>query len=404
MRILTLTNLYPTPFHPTRATFNRQKIRLLASRHPVAVIAPILWTEELAARWRGAAPLPRDRQVACDGITVDHPRYVYPPKVMRSWYGHCFRESVRSTFQRVVAEFRPDLVFAPWAYPDGWAAVQLGHRAGLPVVIQVHGSDILQLGRYPRRAGGTIAALRQADGILAVSQDLQERVVAYGADPSRVRVVYDGIDAELFHPGPQDAARARLVRELTLHGPVVLYIGNLLPVKGLEVLIDAFALLAGQGVDFTALVIGQGPLRSRLEDRARRLGLGGRVKLLGPRPHDQLPDWYRAADLFVLPSYSEGVPIVLLEAAACGTPFVASRVGGIPEIAHLGTSRLVKAGDAAALAEAIRTGLEERPGPSPHDRGAVRSHAEAVSELVDFFEQVLVAHRPVPLASLLPSG
>jgi glycosyltransferase involved in cell wall biosynthesis len=397
MRILTLTNLYPTPFHPTRATFNRQKIRLLARRHPVAVIAPILWTEELAAWWRGAVPLPRDRRVTCDGITVDHPRYFYPPKVLRSWYGPCFRESVRSTFERVLAEFRPEVVFAPWAYPDGWAAVQLGHRAGLPVVIKVHGSDILQLGRYPRRYSGTVAALRQADGILAVSQDLQERVVAHGADPSRVRVVYDGIDPELFHPGPRDAARARLARELELRGPVVLYIGNLLPVKGLEVLIDACAHLAGQGVDFTALVIGQGPLRSRLEDRARRLGLGGRVRLLGPRPHDQLPDWYRAADLFVLPSYSEGVPIVLLEAAACGTPFVASRVGGIPEIAHLGNSRLVPAGDAAALAEAIRAGLAERLGPPPHDRVAVRSHAEAVSELVEFFEQVLGARRKAPL-------
>jgi hypothetical protein len=65
MRILTLTNLYPNPFHPTRATFNRQQIRLLAARHPVAVIAPILWTEELAARWKGGASLPRGRCVTC---------------------------------------------------------------------------------------------------------------------------------------------------------------------------------------------------------------------------------------------------------------------------------------------------------------------------------------------------
>ncbi|HZW30478.1 MAG TPA: glycosyltransferase family 4 protein [Isosphaeraceae bacterium] len=391
MRILTLTNLYPTPFHPTRATFNRQKIRLLARRHPLAVIAPILWPEELAARWRGAAPLPRDRRVTCDGITVDHPRYIYPPKVLRGWYGYCFRESVRRTFQRVLAEFRPDVVFAPWAYPDGWAAVQLGHRAGLPVVIQVHGSDILALSRCPRRSPGTVEALRQADGIVAVSHDLEERVVALGADPSRVRVVYDGIDSELFHPGSRDAARARMARELPLHGPVVLFIGNLLPVKGLEVLIDAFARLAGQGVDFHGLLIGRGPLRSRLEARVRRLGLDGRVKLLGSRPHDQLPDWYRAADLFVLPSYSEGVPIVLLEAAACGTPFVASRVGGIPEIAHLGTSRLVPAGDAEALAEAIRAGLADgRRERLPHS--PVRSHAEAVAELIDFFSSFVICH------------
>jgi glycosyltransferase involved in cell wall biosynthesis len=399
MRILTLTNLYPTPFDPTRATFNRQKLRLLAERHPVAVIAPILWTDEWAARRKGGASLPRGRRVTCDGITVDHPRYLYPPKVLRGWYGHCFRESVRPAFRRALAEFRPDLVFAPWAYPDGWAAVQLGHRAGLPVVIKVHGSDILQLSLYPRRSRGTVEALRQADGIIAVSHDLRERVVALGAGPDRVRVIYDGIDSELFHPGPRDAARARLARETDLQGPVVLFIGNLVPIKGLEVLIDAFARLAREGVDFTGLLIGQGSLRSRLEDRVARAGLRGRVRLLGPRPHDQLPDWYRAADLFVLPSYSEGVPIVLLEAAACGTPFVASRVGGVPEIAHLGASRLVPAGDAEALAEAIRAALADRPKGSPQGHSPVRGHAEAVTELVDLFEQVLAARRSAPLAS-----
>jgi glycosyltransferase involved in cell wall biosynthesis len=407
MRFLTLTNLFPTPFHPTRATFNRQKLRLLAARHPVAVIAPILWTDEWVARWRGAGTLPRGRRVTCDGIRVDHPRYFYPPKILRGWYGHCFRESVRRAFRRAVVEFRPDLVFAPWAYPDGWAAVELGHRAGLPVVIQVHGSDILRLPLHPQRSRGTVEALRRADGVVAVSYDLRERIVALGADPARVRVVYDGVDTELFHPGPRDVSRSRLAGELDARGPLVLYIGNLVPVKGLDVLIDAFARLTAQGVDFTGRLIGQGPLRSRLEDQVARLGLLDRVKLLGPRPHDRLPDWCRAADLFVLPSYSEGLPVVLLEAVACGTPFVASRVGGIPEIAHLGPSRLVPAGDAAALAEAIRAGLADRIGPAPPDREAVRGHGEAVSELADFFERVLAAraaaaalHDAVPFVSM----
>jgi glycosyltransferase involved in cell wall biosynthesis len=393
MRILALTNLYPNPFQPNRATFNRQTLELLATRHPVAVISPILWTEELANRWKGGASLPRDRRVICDGITVDHPRYIYPPKVLRSWYGHFFRQSVRPAFERALAEFRPELVFAPWAYPDGWAAVQLGQRAGLPVVIKAHGSDILQLSLYPRRSRRTIEALCGAEGIVAVSHDLKERIVAHGADPDRAQVVYDGIDSKRFHPGPQDLARARLAGELEARGPLVLFIGNLLPVKGLDVLIEAFARLAGQGAQFTGILIGQGPLRSKLEDQIARQELRGRVKLLGPRPHDQLPDWYRAADLFVLPSHSEGVPVVLLEAAACGTPFVASRVGGIPEIAHLGRSRLVPAGDARALAQAILDSLAERTRPAQDARDAVRSHSEAVSDLVDFFERILAARR-----------
>src|SRR5437667_11460387 len=100
MRILTLTNLYPNPFQPHRAPFNRQQLRELAARHAVSVIAPIAWTDELAARWRGKAPLPVDRRVTCDGIPVEHPRYVFPPKALRGWYGHLFRRSVRRPFER----------------------------------------------------------------------------------------------------------------------------------------------------------------------------------------------------------------------------------------------------------------------------------------------------------------
>ncbi len=169
----------------------------------------------------------------------------------------------------------------------------------------------------------------------------------------------------------------------------MLYIGNLLPVKGLEILINAFSRLERQEVAFTGILIGQGSLHSRLQSQVARLGLRGRVKLLGPRPHHELPDWYRAADLVVLPSYSEGMPVVLLEAAACGTPFVASRVGGIPEIAHLGNCRLVTAGDVAELAKAIQAVLTNSPAPFPSNPDAVRSHGEAVSDLVDFFERVL---------------
>src|SRR6516162_682944 len=132
MRVLTLTNLYPNPLHPTRGPFNRQQLRVLAEHHDVRVISPIAWPDELAWRLKGGPRLPSDRRVTCDGIGVEHPRYYFPPKYLRGWYGHFYRESVRSTFRRALTEFRPDVIYSPWAYPDGWAAVELGHQAGLP--------------------------------------------------------------------------------------------------------------------------------------------------------------------------------------------------------------------------------------------------------------------------------
>jgi glycosyltransferase involved in cell wall biosynthesis len=399
MRVLTLTNLYPNPLHPTRATFNRQQLRALAEQHQVRVIAPISWTDELAWRMKGGHRLPADRRVVCDGIPVEHPRYFFPPKCLRGWYGHFFRESVRRTFRRALAEFRPDVVYSPWAYPDGWAAVELGHQAGLPVVVKVHGSDVLLLSECPRRKKGTLSALRRADAIITVSQDLAERVVNLGADPSRVQVIYCGVDRTLFHPGSQQEARARL--GLPSQEPVLLFVGNLVPVKALDVLLEAWAHLDRGGARFHGYCIGRGPLQAHLEGRVRDLGLGGRVHLLGARPHDQLPDWYRAASALVLASYSEGVPNVLLEAAACGTPFVATRVGGIPEIAHLGPSRLVPPGDVAALADAIRDVLQEAPKPPPSAPPRARGLGMA-AESVRVFERV--TGLPAAGARLLPAS
>lgn len=381
MRILALTNLYPTPAQPHRAPFNRHQLRLLAERHAVRVIAPIAWTDEARAL---VGRKSRARRVERDGLTVDHPVYWYPPHLGRAWYGHCFARSVGGVFRRVAREFRPDVVFAPWAYPDGWAAVRLGHAVGLPVVLQVHGSDIRLLDAYPARRGPTADAVSHADGVVAVSRDLAERVIALGAAADRVRVIRDGVDPAVFHPGPKGAARDRL--GVTPGDPVMLFVGNLVAVKAIDVLLDAMAQMVAAGVRVRLLLAGGGPLRGKLEAQARRLGVSESVRFLGPRPQEELADWDRAADVFVLPSHSEGTPNVLLEASACGTPWVATRVGGIPDIAALGASRLVPPGDAAALAAALTSSLRE---PPPQPTLPTKTRVEAVAELEEFLMDVL---------------
>jgi glycosyltransferase involved in cell wall biosynthesis len=133
-------------------------------------------------------------------------------------------------------------------------------------------------------------------------------------------------------------------------------------VKGLEVLLDACRLLVAEGVDFRLALVGDGPLRRELEARASSLGLDGRVVFAGSVAHEKLGDWYRAADLTVLPSLSEGIPNVLLESVACGTGFVASRVGSVAELTD-DAQDLVPPGDAGALAAALRRRLQSRSAP-----------------------------------------
>ncbi len=149
-----------------------------------------------------------------------------------------------------------------------------------------------------------------------------------------------------------------------------MWVGRLVPVKGLDTLLRAQA-MRERGL--TPLCAGR-----RWSERAsaleallarQRIGLGSNIRWLGAVPHDALPDWFRAADVTVLPSLSEGVPNVLLESIACGTPFVASRVGSIPEIADDACDRLVPPGQPEALAAAIIDILTPRAGGADADQG-----------------------------------
>lgn len=386
MRILAITNLYPRPGRERMAAFNRRQFRALAQRHELRVVAPVAWPEVVRDRARGTMA-PR-HYINSDGIEVDHPVYYYLPRVLPHHSGEFYLRSVRPTVDRILNEFQPEAILACWAHPDGWAAVEVARRAGLPVVIKVIGTDILIQARHARRRRRIAQAVCQADAVVAVSRDLADHVERLGAEPRRVHVVPEGTDREIFSPGDRASARRRL--GLASDRPIVLFVGNLLESKGAAVLIEACALLrnrvadfvrspggpdaaartltssATSAADFQCYLVGSGRDERKLRLLIDRRRLGAFVKLAGPCPQDGLPDWYRASDVVALPSYSEGMPNVLREALECGRPFVATRVGGIPEIAHPSYSRLVDSGDPAALAVALAEMLRSPPvvGPS----------------------------------------
>jgi teichuronic acid biosynthesis glycosyltransferase TuaC len=375
MRVLFYSSIFPRPWNRIRGIYCFRVCRALQKLgHEVAVVSPRGWLERAGA----AASLPGLAGLA--ELDVEYPLYVYPPRILQSDYDRFMAVSSHRAMTRVMARLRPDCILSYWVHPDGAVAARYARAAGIPSAVIVGGSDVLVLARRAdRRRRSVVRALHDIDAIITVGRQLADAVEALGIPASKVHVVYQGVDEALFYPGPATDARRRLGIPET--GKVLVSIGSLVPVKGVDVLMAAMSRLAAQRSDVRLYLVGNGSSRGDLESLAARLGLGGLVTFVGTVEQDELPDWYRAADLTVLASRSEGVPNVLRESLACGTPFVATRVGGVHEIAVGTTCRLVAPEDPAALSDAIAASLAEPRGIAP--TGGLLTWEQSTQQLVD---------------------
>ncbi len=243
-----------------------------------------------------------------------------------------FTESVG----RDLAERPVDVIHANY-WLSGVAGHRLKHQLDLPLVTTFH-----TLARVKAETGDAepqmridaeSEVIRCADVITANSvTELHELVTHYGADPDRVEVVPPGVDRAFFSPGARDGARDALGLSA---GPLLLFVGRIQPLKGVDVAVETLAELGADMSDARLLIVG-GSSGMEGDDEVRKIekliadrGLTDRVTMVPPQPHHVLSTYYRAADVCLVPSRSESFGLVALEAAACGTPVVASDVGGL---------------------------------------------------------------------------
>jgi teichuronic acid biosynthesis glycosyltransferase TuaC len=387
MRLLFIANVFPNPLKPTKGVFNLQLMRAIArAGHDVRVVSPVPWFDEWQA-WRTGSPGNLgDRHAQRDGISVYYPRYYYTPKILRSWYGWFYERSIRRTLREVLTGWRPDAVLGYWLHPDGQASATAARMARAPAGVIVGGSDLLLITNEPSRRKRVQAVLDSLDFVVTVNEHLKQKAIELGVDAKKVHVWQQGVDETVFFPGDRDEARTRL--SIRRGPPVLLWVGHMVPVKGLEILLEACALLRGRNVPFRLFLVGDGPLREQLASQVNQRNLGDAVTFVGKRLPEQLGNWFRAADLFVLSSWSEGLPNVLRETLACGTPFVASDVGGIAEIAG-DSNRLFPAGDANAMANAIIVSLAKPAGCAP--ASGIMSWAQSAQALLEIIESTSAA-------------
>jgi colanic acid/amylovoran biosynthesis glycosyltransferase len=258
--------------------------------------------------------------------------------VQRTVYDH-------GEFRSVLRAFQPELLHAHFATEPTAAARELAAEFGLPFTFTAHGYD---LHRKPPADFGERAAAAAA--VITVCQaNAQHLTQVFGVPAGHIRVIPCGVDLERFRPQGSAADRPRIV-----------CVARLVPVKNLELLLHACHELQRRGVRFRCVIVGEGPRREQLEATRTRLGLEGVVELVGAAEQAEVLSWWRRAAVAVLTSEREGMPVSLIEAAACGLPAVATAVGGIPELVEDGvTGRLVPPGDPLAFAGALEELLRD---------------------------------------------
>jgi teichuronic acid biosynthesis glycosyltransferase TuaC len=358
MRLVTFATLYPSAARPGHGIFVETRLRhLLASGSAQSVVvAPVPWFpmgHEGLGRYGAIARTPRQEMLR--GIEVLHPRFPLPPKVGMSMAPLLMACASAGALRRIRERgYDFDVIDAHYFYPAGVAAALLGRHFRKPVVITARGSDINLIAQHsiPRRL--IVWAARRASAVVAVSQALQRGLEQLGVDAAKTVVLRNGVDADAFRPLDRAAERSRL----GVTGEVLISVGNLVELKGNDLVIRSLRLLP----ETTVLLVGDGPDRSRLELVAHEAGVAERVRFVGAVAQTELPRYYSAADALVLASSREGWPNVLLEAMACGTPVVAARVGGTPEIVvSPAAGVLFESRTVEALAAAVRGLLDGPP-------------------------------------------
>ena len=231
------------------------------------------------------------------------------------------------------------------------ARLKSGLRTRRPLPILRAIRSVQWLATHEHFRHGAWYRFRACEAIVPTRQQLKDTCRSCLLRPSRVHVVPNGVDANLFYPRSKREAQAELGLDAS---PLFACVGRLVPEKGNHHAVRALASLGAEEPDARLVIVGDGPERERLEDLCHKLGVGGRVAFVGAQPHEAIAAYLAAADGFLFPTErDEALPIVLLQAMACARPVIASRVGGIPEV--IGESSacglLIPPGDVRALRE-----------------------------------------------------
>jgi len=319
-----------------------------------------------------------------DNVRVYYPRCIYIPIF---WLSKILIDNRLQVVERCIEKHRLnfDIIHAHFTWPSGYIGAKLKEKYKKPVVTTIHENGDWFDQEVGMDHPFINAAWSGADALIRVNK---KDVPALKRFNEQVYCIPNGFSPD-FHPIDTVVARERL--GLPGDVKIVFTLGGLIKRKGFNYLIDTMEQVCSQRGGVICFIGGAGPEKGSLQGQIDRLGLIGKVRLLGSVPSDILPLWMNACNLFVLPSLNEGNPTVMFEALGCGKPFVGTKVGGVPEIINSDQyGLLVEPADSKDLAEKILVALDRE-----WDREAILRYAKRYTwenvarEIVGVYERVL---------------
>lgn len=329
MNILVLTTLYPNNVQHRHGIFIENRVKELVKRYPdakVKVVAPVPYFPSWLPingykHYSGVL-----QQEMRSGVDVFHPKYLVIPKIGMNFTPYFLYKTCLASIEKIQEEgFSIDVIDSHYFYPDGVVASWIGKKLNIPVMVTARGSDINVIPDNPIAKKRIVKALTNIQASAAVSKALADEMVKLAPLAKPPVVLRNGVDLSFFHPNTR---KPQLPFSIESDESLILSVGNLIELKGHHFVIDALVLLP----HIKLIIIGDGMLKAKLQQQVITLNLTDRVHFTGNIQQHELPGYYARADALVLASSREGMPNVLLEAIACGTPVIATNVGGSKEI------------------------------------------------------------------------
>ena len=363
----------------------------LARQCDIAVVSPVPYCPPFLerteyARFRKIETMREEHEVR-----VFYPRFLLPPGYrLHSLEATVYYAGIRGLCDRLWSDLRPHLIHAHFSYPDGVAAVMLGRRYGIPVVVTEHAFWRPWLEHYPLVRSQTLWAARKTNVQIAVSPSLRDVMASFTGRPERIRVIPNGVDPRIY----TSAEGSRFKREQ------ILFVGFINFVKGVDVLLRAFRELSRSQPHLRLIMIGGGHYRDTrlhsedLRRQASAMGIGDKIEFLGTKMPHEVARYMRESTMLVLPSRRETFGSVLIEAMACGTPVVATRCGGPESIVTDEVGLLVNPDDPSALLEGIELMIRNRDSYQPETmrQYALRNFSleRVARETMDAYREAIV--------------